>query len=50
MESKGKTFANRVAEGYRKAIRFANYTILDGVGTPEEVSARIWKRVEKYLK
>jgi dTMP kinase len=59
MESKGQTFADRVAKGYRAVLPPLKrggrggkglYSVIDGVGTQEEVFARIWKRVAQFLK
>jgi dTMP kinase len=52
MELKGLEFHRRVAEGFRQLARSdpQQYVLIDARGSVEEVSARIWKAVERVLR
>jgi dTMP kinase len=51
MESKGTKFLRDVATAFRREVkRNAAYTLVDGLGTLEEVSARIWREVESLMR
>ncbi|MFH0940046.1 MAG: hypothetical protein V1899_12310, partial [Planctomycetota bacterium] len=52
MESKGAKFIRDVAQSYLRVARQnrRQYQIIDGTGTPEEVSRRIWRQVEPLFR
>lgn len=50
IEDKGLAFQRRVAEGFRRyAARSAHVTVIDAVGTADDVFARVWAEVARAL-